>query len=75
MAINIGQRSSSLGSGRVEYRPDHPIVHFGSPSRAERAAKKRALEEFYGGEVPDSTVARVIMRDVGEPNRVHPFVD
>jgi len=39
----------------------------------ERDAKRRALEEFYGGEVPDSTVDRVVMRD--EPDLVHPFVD
>lgn len=74
MAINIGQRSSSLGSGKVEYQPDHPIVHFGSPSPG-RAAKKRALEDLYGGEVPDSTADRVIMRDADEPDRTHPFVD
>lgn len=71
MAIGIGQRSSSLGSGKVEYTPDHPIIHFGSPGHA---AKKRALEDFYGGEVPESTVRRVIVRDV-TPDLVHPFFD
>jgi hypothetical protein len=30
----------------------------------ERDAAKRALEDFYGGEVPDSTVDRVIVIDV-----------
>lgn len=40
---------------------------------AGRDAKRRALEEFYGGEVPDSTVDRVIMLD--DVDLVHPFVD
>lgn len=71
MAIGIGQRSSSLGSGKVEFSADRPIIHFGSPPG--RAAKKRALEEFYGAEVPDSTADRVVMRDAADP--VHPFVD
>lgn len=71
MAIGIGQRSSSLGSGKVEYTPDRPIIHFGSP---EHAAKKHALEDFYGGEVPESTVRRAIVRDV-ESDQVSPFVD
>lgn len=83
MAISIGQRSSSLGSGKVEYRPDHPIVHFGSPAPAcdtsscrpgDRAAKRRAIEEFYGGEVPASTIDRLTLIDPG-PDRTHPFVD
>lgn len=39
----------------------------------EHAAKRRALEDFYGAEVPESTVERVIMRDHDE--LVHPFVD
>lgn len=39
----------------------------------ERSAKRRALEEFYGGEVPASTVDRVIVLDTDE--LVHPFVD
>lgn len=72
MAISIGQRSASLGSGKVEYHSDRPLVHFGSPSAD--GAKKRALEEFYGGEVPESTVARVIMRDADD-DLVHPFSD
>ncbi len=72
MAISIGQRSSSLGSGKVEYTPGRPLIHFGSPIG--RDAKKRALEEFYGGEVPDSTVERVIVLDA-RPDLVHPFVD
>lgn len=36
-------------------------------------AKRRALEEFYGGDVPESTVERVIVLDAGD--LVHPFVD
>ncbi|CAN7265944.1 hypothetical protein LJR186_001214 [Microbacterium foliorum] len=40
----------------------------------ERAARKRALEDFYGAEVPDSTVDRVIMVD-RDAELVHPFVD
>jgi hypothetical protein len=71
MAINLGQRSSSLGSGRVEYHADRPLIHFGSPS--EHDAKKRALEDFYGGDVPDSTVKRTVVRDLDE--NVSPFVD
>ncbi|MDR6868468.1 hypothetical protein J2Y69_003084 [Microbacterium resistens] len=39
----------------------------------EWSAKRRALEEFYGGEVPDSTVERVVMLDADD--LVHPFVD
>lgn len=39
---------------------------------AERAAKRRSLEDFYGAEVPDSTVDRVIVVDA---DQVHPFVD
>ncbi len=31
----------------------------------ERDAKRRALEDFYGGEVPDSTVDRIDVRDIG----------
>lgn len=65
MAISLGTRSASLGSGRVEFHADRPIVHFGSPTRA---AKKRALEDLFGAEVPDSTADRVVMID-------HPFVD
>ena len=71
MAINLGVRSSSLGSGKVEYHADRPLIHFGSPSAHD--AKKRALEEFYGGEVPESTVARVIVRDHIDDR--HPFTD
>lgn len=37
-------------------------------------AKTQALEDFYGGEVPESTVARVIVRDLDD-DHVHPFVD
>lgn len=37
------------------------------------AAKRAALEDFYGADVPDSTVARVMVRDTDDP--VHPFVD
>lgn len=33
----------------------------------ERDAKRRALEDLYGGDVPDSTVDRVIMRDLVDP--------
>lgn len=40
----------------------------------ERAATKRALEDFYGAEVPDSTVDRVTMVD-RDADLVHPFVD
>lgn len=36
---------------------------------SERAAKRQALEDFYGGEVPDSTVDRIDVRDIG-PDRV-----
>lgn len=61
-----------MGSGKVEYTPGRRILHFGSPSASD--AKKRALEEFYGAEVPDSTVSRVIMRDFSS-DPVHPFVD
>lgn len=39
----------------------------------ERVAKRRALEEFYGGEVPDSTVERVIVLEADE--LASPFVD
>ncbi|WP_433584565.1 hypothetical protein [Microbacterium hydrocarbonoxydans] len=38
-----------------------------------RDAKRRALEEFYGGEVPESTVERVTVLDADD--LVHPFVD
>lgn len=38
-----------------------------------RAAKRRELEEFYGGEVPDSTVDRVSVSEFVD--LVHPFVD
>jgi hypothetical protein len=38
----------------------------------ERTVKRAALEEFYGGEVPDATVDRVILID---RDLVHPFVD
>ena len=42
----------------------------------ERAAAKRALEEFYGADVPDSTVDRVTVRDLdNDDDLVHPFVD
>ncbi len=71
MAINLGQRSSSLGSGKVEYTPGRPLIHFGSPGRV---AKKAALEDFYGGEVPASTVDRVIVRDLDD-DLTHPFTD
>lgn len=33
-------------------------------SDGERESKRLALEDFYGGEVPDSTVDRVIYRDI-----------
>lgn len=71
MAISVGQRSSSLGSGKVDYHADRPLIHFGSPSAAD--AKKRALEDFYGGEVPASTVARVSVIDMDDDR--HPFTD
>ncbi|MEV4737169.1 MULTISPECIES: hypothetical protein [unclassified Microbacterium] len=38
-----------------------------------RDAKRRALEDFYGGEVPDSTVDRVVVLDADD--LVHLFVD
>lgn len=42
----------------------------------ERAAKRRALEDFYGGEVPVSTVDRVIVRDLDDiDDQVSRFVD
>lgn len=31
----------------------------------ERAAKRQALEDFYGGEVPDHMVDRIDVRDIG----------
>lgn len=37
------------------------------------AAKQLALEDFYGGEVPESTVARVFVRDLDDDR--HPFAD
>jgi len=40
---------------------------------AEMDAKRRALEEFYGAEVPELTVERVIVLDAAD--LVHPFVD
>lgn len=40
---------------------------------AELAARRHALEEFYGGEVPESTVERVTVLEAEDP--VHPFVD
>lgn len=40
---------------------------------SERAVKRAALEEFYGGEVPDSTVDRVIVIEADE--LASPFVD
>lgn len=39
----------------------------------EREAKRLALEEFYGGDVPDSTVDRVLMLEADE--LASPFVD
>jgi len=33
----------------------------------EREAKRHALEDLYGADVPDSTVDRVIMRDTADP--------
>ncbi len=41
---------------------------------AGRDARKRALEESYGAEVPDSTADRVIMVD-RDAALVRPFVD
>ncbi|WP_292698107.1 hypothetical protein [Microbacterium sp. 69-10] len=38
------------------------------------AVKVAALEDFYGGEVPASTAARVIVRDLDD-DLVHPFAD
>jgi len=39
----------------------------------ERAAAKRALEEFYGADVPDSTVDRVTVHDLdNDDDLVHP---
>lgn len=40
---------------------------------AEQAAKRHALEEFYGGEVPESMVERVSVLEVDD--LAHPFVD
>ncbi|WP_417556148.1 hypothetical protein [Microbacterium sp.] len=37
-------------------------------------AARAALEDFYGGEVPESMVARVIVRDLDDEH-THPFVD
>lgn len=63
MAIGLGQRSASLGSGKVEHT-GRPVVHFGSPAPADREEKRAALQDLFGGEVSDATADRVIMRTV-----------
>jgi len=40
---------------------------------AELAARRHALEEFYGGEVPESLVERVSVLEAND--LAHPFVD
>lgn len=60
--------AGSLGSGRVEYTKGRTILHFGSPAAPSgRDARKRALEDLYGADVPDSTAERVVMRDDVDP--------
>lgn len=41
-------RSASLGSGQVTYRPDRPIIHFGSPPEAVAEAELSARLDQAG---------------------------
>ena len=52
---------------RIETKDKLPFILHG-PELATR------IEDFYGGEVPTSTAARVIVRDLDD-DLVHPFAD
>lgn len=51
-------------AGALRSRPRYSKGTAMTHDPGERDEKRRALEDFYGGEVPDSTVDRVLVRDI-----------